>query len=120
MGAGIRNYTIFRAGTEMFGYFEADPAAAEKYLAEQAVSTAGRTRRPNSSRSASRTPDHPSSRKCFDSTEHVHASWRVDILESRPSAIARRRPGGKPKAAREETVGAAQERRFELRLPDQY
>jgi L-rhamnose mutarotase len=39
-GAGICNYTIFRAGTEMFGYFEADdPPAAAKYLAELAVST---------------------------------------------------------------------------------
>jgi L-rhamnose mutarotase len=38
-GAGIRNYTIFRHGNEMFGYFEADDlAAAERYLAEQDVS----------------------------------------------------------------------------------
>jgi L-rhamnose mutarotase len=38
-GAGIRNYTIFRRGNEMFGYFEADDlAAAERYLAEQDVS----------------------------------------------------------------------------------
>jgi L-rhamnose mutarotase len=38
--AGIRNYTIFRHGNQMFGYFEADdlPAAAE-YLAQQEVST---------------------------------------------------------------------------------
>ena len=36
--AGIRNYTIFRAGTEVFGYFEADDlAAAERYLAAQEV-----------------------------------------------------------------------------------
>ena len=26
--AGIRNYTIFRSGNEMFGYFEADDIAA--------------------------------------------------------------------------------------------
>ena len=38
-GAGIRNYTIFRDGDRMFGYFEADDlAAAEQYLAEQEVS----------------------------------------------------------------------------------
>jgi L-rhamnose mutarotase len=37
--AGIRNFTIFRAGTEMFGYFEAaDLEAAEAYLAAQEVS----------------------------------------------------------------------------------
>ena len=39
-GAGIRNYSIFRAGNEVFGYFEADDlAAAEAYLARQDVST---------------------------------------------------------------------------------
>jgi L-rhamnose mutarotase len=38
-GAGIRNYTIFRDGSNMFGYFEADDlAAAGRYLAEQEVS----------------------------------------------------------------------------------
>jgi L-rhamnose mutarotase len=38
--AGIRNYTIFRHGTEMFGYFEADDLeAAAKHLARQEVST---------------------------------------------------------------------------------
>ena len=32
-GAGIRNYTIFRAGTQMFGYFETDDLArSESYL----------------------------------------------------------------------------------------
>ena len=37
--AGIRNYTIFRDGNRMFGYFEADDlAAAGRYLAEQKVS----------------------------------------------------------------------------------
>ena len=37
--AGIRNYTIFRSGNEMFGYFEADDmAAVEEYLAGQEVS----------------------------------------------------------------------------------
>ena len=37
-GAGIRNYTIFRAGNEVFGYFEADDLdAAAAYLAEQQV-----------------------------------------------------------------------------------
>lgn len=37
--AGIRNYTIFRDGNRMFGYFEADDlAAAGQYLAEQDVS----------------------------------------------------------------------------------
>ena len=36
--AGIRNYTIFRAGNEMFGYFETDDLArAETYLSEQEV-----------------------------------------------------------------------------------
>jgi L-rhamnose mutarotase len=39
-GAGIRNYTIFRHGNEMFGYFEADDLeAAGRYLAEREVST---------------------------------------------------------------------------------
>jgi L-rhamnose mutarotase len=38
-GAGIRNYSIFRHGNQMFGYFEADDlAAAERYLAAQDVS----------------------------------------------------------------------------------
>ena len=38
-GAGIRNYSIYRAGNEMFGYFEADDlAAAERHLAQQDVS----------------------------------------------------------------------------------
>jgi L-rhamnose mutarotase len=37
--AGIRNYTIFRAGTRVFGYFETDDrAATERYLAGQEVS----------------------------------------------------------------------------------
>jgi L-rhamnose mutarotase len=37
--AGICNYTIFRAGNEMFGYFEADDLeAAASYLASQEVS----------------------------------------------------------------------------------
>ncbi len=37
--AGIRNYTIFRHGNQMFGYFEADDVeAAARYLAEQDVS----------------------------------------------------------------------------------
>jgi len=39
-GAGIRNYSIFRAGNEVFGYFEADDlAAAEVFLSQQEVST---------------------------------------------------------------------------------
>ena len=39
-GAGIRNYTIFRDGNRMFGYFEADElAAAAAYLDQQEVST---------------------------------------------------------------------------------
>ena len=38
-GAGIRNYTIFRAGNSVFGYFEADDlAAADRFLAAQEVS----------------------------------------------------------------------------------
>ena len=37
--AGIRNYSIFRAGNEVFGYFEADDlAAAARYLDAQEVS----------------------------------------------------------------------------------
>jgi L-rhamnose mutarotase len=36
--AGIGNYTIFRHGNEMFGYFEADDVeAAAQYLAGQGV-----------------------------------------------------------------------------------
>ena len=39
-GAGIRNYTIFRAGNQVFGYFETDElAATEQYLAQQEVCT---------------------------------------------------------------------------------
>ena len=38
-GAGIRNYSIFRDGTTVFGYFEADDLArASMYLAAQEVS----------------------------------------------------------------------------------
>jgi L-rhamnose mutarotase len=38
--AGIRNYTIYRHGNEMFGYFEADDlAAAAAHLARQEVVT---------------------------------------------------------------------------------
>ena len=38
--AGIRNYTIFRAGNEVFGYFESDDLArAAAYLDAQEVST---------------------------------------------------------------------------------
>ena len=38
-GAGIRNYTIFRSGNKMFGYFEADDLeAAARYLEQQDVS----------------------------------------------------------------------------------
>jgi L-rhamnose mutarotase len=38
-GAGIRNYTIYRAGNQMFGYFEADDLSrAAAFLAEQEVS----------------------------------------------------------------------------------
>jgi L-rhamnose mutarotase len=37
--AGIRNYTIFRHGNQMFGYFEAaDLEAAARFLAERDVS----------------------------------------------------------------------------------
>ena len=37
-GAGIRNYTIFRNGNEMFGYFESDDLeAAAAYMEEQEV-----------------------------------------------------------------------------------
>jgi L-rhamnose mutarotase len=37
--AGIRNYTIFRAGIEVFGYFESDDLEqAAAYLAAQEVS----------------------------------------------------------------------------------
>jgi L-rhamnose mutarotase len=36
--AGIRNYTIFRHGNEMFGYFESDDLeAAGAHMAEQEV-----------------------------------------------------------------------------------
>ena len=37
--AGIRNYTIFRHGTQMFGYFESDDLeAASRVMAQQGVS----------------------------------------------------------------------------------
>ena len=39
-GAGIRNYTIFRDGNRMFGYFEADDLAeSARDMAAQPVST---------------------------------------------------------------------------------
>jgi L-rhamnose mutarotase len=39
-GAGIHNYTIFRDGNVVFGYFEAeDLEAAGRFLAEQPVCT---------------------------------------------------------------------------------
>jgi L-rhamnose mutarotase len=38
--AGIRNYTIFRHGTQMFGYFESDDLeAASHFMAQQEVAT---------------------------------------------------------------------------------
>ena len=38
--AGIRNYTIFRSGTSVFGYFEADDLdAAARHMAAQDVNT---------------------------------------------------------------------------------
>lgn len=38
--AGIRNYTIFRSGSDVFGYFEADDlGAAARYLEAQEVSS---------------------------------------------------------------------------------
>jgi L-rhamnose mutarotase len=38
--AGIRNYTIFRSGTSVFGYFEADDLdAAARQMAAQEVNT---------------------------------------------------------------------------------
>ncbi len=38
--AGIRNYTIFRAGSEVFGYFESDDLeAAAAYMEAQEVNT---------------------------------------------------------------------------------
>jgi L-rhamnose mutarotase len=38
--SGIRNYTIFRAGATVFGYFECDDAAAAaSYLGSQEVCT---------------------------------------------------------------------------------
>jgi L-rhamnose mutarotase len=38
--SGIRNYTIFREGNTVFGYFEADDLdAAGRYLADQEVVT---------------------------------------------------------------------------------
>jgi L-rhamnose mutarotase len=39
-GAGIRNYSIFRDGNRVFGYFEADDLdAAARFLTEQPVCT---------------------------------------------------------------------------------
>jgi L-rhamnose mutarotase len=38
--AGIRNYSIFRAGNEVFGYFESDDLqASARYMEAQDVST---------------------------------------------------------------------------------
>jgi L-rhamnose mutarotase len=38
--AGVRNYTIFRADNDVFGYFEADDLdAASAYMAAQDVNT---------------------------------------------------------------------------------
>ena len=58
-GAGIRNYTIFRDGNRMFGYFEADDLdAAGRHLAQQHVrAVAGRHGRiPRRARPAQRPP----------------------------------------------------------------
>ena len=39
-GAGIRNYSIFRHGNEMFGYFESDDLdAAAAFMSAQEVNT---------------------------------------------------------------------------------
>jgi L-rhamnose mutarotase len=38
--AGVRNYSIFRSGNEMFGYFESDDLeAAGRYMAAQQVNS---------------------------------------------------------------------------------
>jgi L-rhamnose mutarotase len=38
--AGVKNYSIFRAGNEVFGYFESDDLeAAARYMESQEVST---------------------------------------------------------------------------------
>jgi L-rhamnose mutarotase len=43
--AGIRNYTIFRAGTAVFGYFETDDGeAAKRALADEPVSASWQDR----------------------------------------------------------------------------
>jgi L-rhamnose mutarotase len=77
-GAGIRNYTIFRAGESVFGYFEADDLeAADRFLAAQEVSTRWQTPWPNCCRSACRKPArHPSSRSSA-STEAATASVTI-------------------------------------------
>ena len=53
--AGIHNYTIFRAGTSVFGYFEAaDLDFAAAFLEAQQSTAVGRTQWLGCSRSASR------------------------------------------------------------------
>ena len=77
--AGIRNYSIFRDGTQVFGYFEADDLERGARLTWRRRRSArgGRTRWPTCSRSACPTPARPRSRRSSGSTDGVG-------LESRP------------------------------------
>ena len=85
-GAGIRNYTIFRSGNEVFGYFEADDLAAAALTSRSRRSAlAGRTRWPTYSRIACPTPGRRPSRRFFGSTE-------ARALGSAPGLELRARP----------------------------
>ncbi len=69
-GAGIRNYTIFRAGNSVFGYFESDDlAASERYLAAQEVCTRWQDEMARCSPSGCRTPGRRRLRRSSGWTE---------------------------------------------------
>ena len=79
-GAGIRNYSIFRAGNEMFGYFEADDLdAAERYLASKDVCT--RWQDAMAHLLEERVPDGgpPNSKRCSGSNDE--RAWDQEFSE---------------------------------------
>ena len=85
--AGIRNYTIFRNGNQVFGYFESDDLeAASRFMAEQDVSGRWQDAMAESfSRTACRTRVLPASRRSSGSTSVPRDH------HGRPRARARRR-----------------------------
>ena len=84
-GAGIRNYTIFRAGNEMFGYFEADDLAAraERYLAAQEVCARWQDAMAEFLDERVPTAGRRRWKRSFGSTEHLPGTaWSANPLDS--------------------------------------